>query len=426
MAGEVRRRRKAWFVRVYAGRDASGRRRWATRTIHGGRRDAEKVLHALLNAKAEQRLALPENITVAAFLEKWLQDHAEAVAPTTHDGYCMIVRTHLIPALGHVRLDRLTPAMIQECLRQQGHGNGRRALSASTRRKHFAVLHRALRAAVRRGVLAANPCDRADAPRPSRFEAKVWDAEQTQVFLGEAKRTSRYYRLYLAAVLTGARQGELLGLRWEDFDATFGRATIRQTLYRLGGRLLLKPPKTDTSRRTLPLPPVLVNELLALRDAQAARRRMIGDCPAGLACRVAACAHWHDFGLIFCQPNGKPLHAHNMVRDFRRVARLDGLRAASRANGTPEEALPKGLPRIRFHDLRHGVGTHLGKLGVPVKVIQEYLGHASPQFTLATYVHTFPAMKEDAAARLAEWLLGARSEEREESSVTRSRKPEGA
>ncbi len=234
----------------------------------------------------------------------------------------------------------------------------------------------------------------------------MWDAEQTQVFLGEAKRRSRYYRLHLAAVLTGARQGELLGLRWEDFDATFGRATIQQTLYRLGGRLLLKPPKTDKSRRTLPLPPVLVGELRALRAEQEERRRTIGDCPAGIACRVAACAHWHDFGLIFCQPNGKPLHAHNMVRDFRRVARLDGLRAASRAKGTPEEALPKSLPRVRFHDLRHGVGAHLGKLGVPVKVIQEYLGHSSPAFTLSTYVHTFPAMKEDAAARLAEWLLG--------------------
>lgn len=275
---------------------------------------------------------------------------------------------------------------------------------------HRTVLREALAHAVKWGLLSKNPADLTDAPRVVRREMRVWDEEQARVFLGEAKRTSPYYRLYLAAVLTGARQGELLGLRWEGFDATFGRLAIQRTLYRLGGRLLIKEPKTAKARRTIPLPQVLVAELGVLRAEQAERRRMTSDCASGLACRVAACAHWHPFGLIFCQPNGKPLHAHNVAqRDFRRVLSLDRLRAESRAKGTPEEALPRPLPRVRFHDLRHLCATLLLSQGVHPKVVQERLGHASISMTLDTYSHVVPGLQEEAVDRLESRLFGGRS-----------------
>lgn len=156
---------------------------------------------------------------------------------------------------------------------------------------HRSVLREALAHAVKWSLLSKNPADLTDAPRVVRREMRVWDEEQARVFLGEAKRRSPYYRLYLAAVLTGARQGELLGLRWEGFDATFSRLAIQRTLYRLGGRLLVKEPKTAKARRTIPLPQVLVEALQALRAEQEERRRTIGGCPSGLACRKAARAH---------------------------------------------------------------------------------------------------------------------------------------
>jgi integrase len=206
----------------------------------------------------------------------------------------------------------------------------------------------------------------------------VWDEEQVRLFLAEAKRSSSYYALYLAAVLTGMRQGELLALRWKDVD--FGRAvaSIQQTFYRLDGKFVFREPKTNRARRTVALPPVLVEELLRHRAGQAGQRDLCGP-------------EYNDHGLIFCQPNGRPLHAHNVVeRDFKRLIRKTG------------------LPPIRFHDLRHSHATHLLRAGVHPKVVQERLGHSTPAFTLAVYSHVLPGIQEKGARLVAARLLGNR------------------
>jgi integrase len=140
----------------------------------------------------------------------------------------------------------------------------------------------------------------------------------------------------------------------------------------------------------------LVTELQALRERQREQQRRLGD-------------RHHDYGLVFCQPNGKPLHAHNIVRrDFRRVLALEGLRDEMRKQGVREEALPKGLPRIRFHDLRHSFATrHLAR-GVHPKVVAGLLGHASVQVTLDTYSAVIPALAEEAVYGMAaEVVTGA-------------------
>jgi integrase len=430
MPGQViRRGKEVWLVRVYAGTDGSGKRRWVNRTVHGPRRDAEKVRRALLTAKDEHRLVMPESITVGAFLERWIRDYGPAVRATTLDGYGLIVRKHLTPALGHVRLDRLTPMHIQQYLtsKQTPHPSATagadaqasqetagasdpprqrtKPLSPSTARKHAAVLHKALRQAVRWGVLAANPCDRVDVPRPARFEARVWDEERVRLFLAEARRFSPHYRLYLAAILTGMRQGELLGLRWCDVDLALGMVSVRQTFYRLSGdkregrkgQMLFKEPKTRQSRRTISLPTVLVEELRHLRAEQQEHRHLLG-------------ADYHDYDLVFCQPNGNPLHAHNVAqRDFRRVYRLERLRAKLLKEGIAKEALPKPLPTIRFHDLRHGHASWLLAQGENIKVVQERLGHSTPAFTLTAYSHVLPGVHEQAAARLEARLFGEKT-----------------
>jgi len=402
MAGQVIQRDKERFVvRVFLGRNG-GKRKYLNKTVHGRRRDAERVLRDLLAARDRGDLLTPSRVPLGDFLRRWLADYAAgAVAETTLASYAATVRVHLAPALGGVPLRNVSAQAIQRYIGQKLQAG----LSAKTVRYHRTILREALAHAVKWGLLQKNPADPTDAPRVVRREMRVWDEEQARVFLGEAKRQSPYYRLYLAAILTGARQGELLGLRWEGFDATFDRLAIQRTLYRLGGRLLLKEPKTAKARRTIPLPQSLVEALGALRAEQEERRRMIGDCTVGLACRVAACAHWHDFGLIFCQPNGKPLHAHNVAqRDFRRVLSLDGLRRELRAKGVPEEALPKPLPRVRFHDLRHLCATLLLSQGVHPKVAQELLGHSTVSMTLDTYSHVAPALAVE-ATRLLEARL---------------------
>jgi integrase len=217
---------------------------------------------------------------------------------------------------------------------------------------------------------------------------QVWDEEQVRLFLAQAQRFSPYYPLYLAALTTGMRQGELLGLRWQDLNLALGTASVQQTLYRLAGRCLFKAPKTALSRRTIALAPILVQVLRDLRSQHEDRRQLLGH-------------QYVDHGLVFCQDNGKPLHANNMTRrDFVRVLSLTDLRAELLKKGVPEESLPRPLPRIRFHDLRHCHATLLLQQGVHPKIVQERLGHSTSAFTLQVYSHVMPGMQEQAVQAL--------------------------
>ncbi len=296
----------------------------------------------------------------------------------------MIVRKHILPTLGHIPLTALSPQAVQGYFssRLQGKKDERgrwvqRPLSPTTVRHHGMLLHEALRHAVRWGLRASNPTDMVDMPRNRQTEMRVLDEEQVRLFLAEAKRYSPYYRLYLAALMTGMRQGELLGQRWRDLNLSLGTASVQQIFYRLGRQQLFKEPKSAKARRTVALPSVLVEELRALRKEQDERRGLLGDL-------------YQDQGLVFCQANGKPLHANDIRRgDFRKVLNRPG------------------LPQIRFHDLRHCHATLLLQQGANPKVVQERLGHSTPAFTLAIYGHVLPGMQEEAARTLEGRLFGS-------------------
>ena len=372
MRGQIRKRGKSWAVVVYLGREQhSGRkiRKWYT---HATRQAAEAHLVQLLAQLQAGGGLPPSRLRTGEYLEQWLRDYAVgALAPSTFVSYQRIGRRHPGPSLGHVPLGRLTAQAVQGYLSR----TPARGLSSTTALYHYRVLHEALRHAVRWGLLTRSPMDFVDPPRRRQVQMRVWDEEQVRLFLAEAKRSSPHYPLYLAAILTGMRQGELLGLRWRDVDLTIGVASIQQTFYRLGGKLVFRQPKTAKARRTVDLPPALTEELLRLRNRQVELHQYLG-------CE-------RDLDLVFCQPNGNPLHAHNLVnRDFRMVTK--------RAS----------LPRIRFHDLRHSHATHLLRAGIHPKVVQERLGHSTPAFTLAVYSHVLPGIQAEAARLVASRLLG--------------------
>lgn len=254
---------------------------------------------------------------------------------------------------------------------------------------------------MRWNLVARNVCDLAEKPKRDSKEMKTWDEEPVQMFLAEAKRSSPYYPLYLAAICTGCRIGEFAGLRWQDVDLTMGTMRVQQTLYRLGGRIVFGSPKSKKSRRTIPLLPALHE---ALRTLKAECQRLRQEFGSG----------YHVLGehgpVVFCQPDGKPLHVKNIVRwDFRRVLELRALRADLRAKGVAEDMLPKPLPRIRFHDLRHTTATHLLEHGENPKAVSELLGHSSVAFTMDVYGHVLPGRQAQMMARLQERLLGVKS-----------------
>ncbi len=395
----VKRGPKSWAVKVYLGRDpqtGKDRQKWFS---YRRREDAEKHLAQLLTQIHGGATIAITRQRVAEYLEDWRRGHEPHVAPTTAVSYRDTIRKHLAPVFGHVPLPRLSPQAIRDYITQKLAAG----LSETTVRYHVFVLHEALQQAVRDGLLARNPCDLVQAPRKLRPQMQVLDEEQVRLFLAEAKRSSPHYRLYLAALTTGMRQGELLGLRWRDLELTLGVASIQQTFYRLGGskrdgrptQQLFKAPKTDRARRPVALPSMLVEELRVLRTEQQEQRRLFGS-------EYAA-----DLDLVFCQPNGKPLHGHNVTRrDLQRVLELRGMREEARSRGVPENALPKGLPRIRFHDLRHCHATLLLQQGVHPKVVQERLGHSTISMTLDTYSHVVPGMQEQAVQNLQSRLFG--------------------
>jgi integrase len=392
MRGQIRKRGKSWTVIVYVGRDAETgkeRRKWYA---HKTRREAEAHLAQLVTHLHGGGTLPNTKILLGDYLDSWLRDHAEIknLAAATRRNYRDTLRVHLQPALGHLPLARLSPQDVSRCLGD----TLRKGLSPTSAQYHFGLLHEALSHAVRKGLIGRNPCDMVDRPRRAEVESRVLDEEQTRIFLAEARRVVPHlYRLFLSAVLTGMRQGELLGLRWQDVDFTLGVANLQQTFYRLGKQQVWKQPKTTTGRRTVALPPVLVEELRAGRDEQAALRREFG-------------SGYHDHGLVFCQVDGKPLHGRNITkRVLRRVLNLQGLRKALRKQGVAEENLPKPLPAVTFHGLRHSHATHLLRQGVNAKIVAERLGHSTPAFTLARYSHVLPGMQEEAARLVATRLL---------------------
>jgi len=393
-------RRKSWSVKVYVGRDPqTGIKRYKWFSFPT-RREAEARLSQML-AQLHGGGTIPTTkLTVAEYLEEWLQKYAASnVRETSLKSYRDIVRQHLTPALGSIPLRRLSPLDAQGYYTNKLNGGDaatkQQTLSPSTVRKHHAVLHVALENAVQWGLLAANVCDRVKPPpKRRRKEPQGWDEEQTAMFLGEAKRSSRYYCLFLMHVTTGVRPGEALGIRWPDVDLTLGTITIRQKFYRLGGskrdgeptKLLFGPPKTDKGRRTIDIPPELVEELRHLKAAQDALRKEFG---------AQYCNLGEHGPLVFCQADGRPLNWENIARrDFRHIVK--------RVN----------LPMIRPYDFgRHGHAAWMYKHDVHPKTISERLGHSSVAFTMDTYGHLDKGMQAQVATKLQAWLSAEKAPE---------------
>lgn len=214
----------------------------------------------------------------------------------------------------------------------------------------------ALEHAVRRGLIARNPVDQTDPPTRDTKPATTLIPEQLQTYLEDAKQTApiRLWALYWTMAGTGMRFGEALGLRDADVDLEQSVVSVRQTLKQSGG---FGTPKTERSRRTITLPVEVVDALRQLRHWKREQKLRLGP-------------KFKDFGLVFCLPNGKPLHQGNVRRrDFYpRFVRL-------------------GLPKIRLHDLRHTHGTQLIAAGVDPRTVSDRLGHSSPAFTMSVYVH---------------------------------------
>lgn len=379
MRGHIRQRGKeSWGVTIYLGME-NGKRKYRSFTVHGTKKDAERELRRVLRELDTGSYVEPSKLTVEQYLERWLSDYASLhVSGRTLERYQGIIRAHLIPGLGKRPLSKLQPLDIQkhyaESLRD-GRKDGKGGLSAQTVLHHHRVLHEALEQAVKWQLLARNPADAVEPPRPRRQEMQVLDEAQAAMLL-KATRESPLYIPILLALTTGMRRGEILGLRWKDVDLNRGVLAVRRAAEVSGRKVSYKEPKTARSRRVVTLLGLTVDELRRHKREQAENKLFYG--PA-----------YEDHGLVCCHDDGRPFHPDRVSYNFAAlIRRLD-------------------LPRIRFHDLRHTHATLLLAQGVHPKVVSERLGHSTIGLTMDTYSHVLPVLQEEAASKLDSTLRDA-------------------
>lgn len=388
--GSIYRRKDGrWAGAVTTGYDAMGRPK--RRTVYGRtRQEVAEKLTELLAKHQRGILTDPTAETVGEYLERWIRDVLKHSArPLTVETYTNRIRKHVIPEVGHLKLSRLTPAHLQ-ALYSKKLDEG---LAPATVQYIHAVLHRALGQAVKWNLLARNICDAVSRPNNPRKAMRVLDAEQAARLL-EAAREERLYALYVLAITTGLRFGELLGLSWDAVNLEEGRIHVYQQLQwvkqeteSVGARQrpVLAEPKSARGRRTVQLPAMAIEALRAHRRMQAQERLTIGPGWGG------DCREWN---LVFTTEVGTPLNQSNIRnRSFYPLL---------------EKA---GLPRIRFHDLRHSAATILLQAGEHPKIVQEMLGHSSISLTLDTYSHVVPTMQKQAAARMQDILTTAQKKQ---------------
>ncbi len=303
--------------------------------------------------------------TVGQFMVQWLEDVARPkLRPSTLKSYESYVRVHIIPTLGHHRLTKLTPQHIQTFL------NAKSAAGLSPRTVQYirAILRRALGQAVKWGLVGRNVAALVDPPRSVRKPVEPLSADQARAFIATTAG-DRLGPLFHVAIASGLRQGELFGLRWQDVDLNAGTLTVRHAMQRVNGKPTFVEPKTALSQRTVTLPASAVAALRAQRTCQIENRLLAG-------------SRWQDWGLVFCSSIGTPLEPSNVGHRLHKLL---------------EEA---GLPRQRFHDLRHCAASLLLAGGVAPRTIMGILGHSQIGLTMNTYAHLSPTLERDAAAAL--------------------------
>jgi integrase len=376
MKGHIRQRSAgSWEIRYDFGTDpATGKRRIATSTVRGDRKDAEKELRRLLRTLDVGEHVDPSRLSVRQWLEQWLETVRAEVSPKTHERYGEIVRNFLIPAFGNVALTKLVPAQIQAAYNTWAAG-GRRdgkpgGLSPQTRRHIHRILRTALSRAVEQQVLARNPADvfKKRLPKVERPALLTLTADQSARLL-EAIAHSRVYWPVLLALSTGMRRGEILAVRWKNVDLERGTLRVMESLEQTKAGLRFKAPKSGR-HRAITLPAYAIEELRRLKRQQAEGLLALGVRQTGDT-------------LLCSRSDGEPHSPLSLTYEFARfMGRL------------------KDLPRVRFHDLRHSHATQLLASGVHPKIASERLGHASVGITLDLYSHVTDTMQSDAALKL--------------------------
>lgn len=373
--GSIRKRKDGrWEGRYTAGRDPTTGKPIYKNVLGKTQAETKEKLKKAIERTKELDVGKAGKYTVGQWMDVWFENYAKVkVRPSSHQTYHGYIENHIKPNIGSVPLTKLISLDLQK-LYKDLLKSGRvkrteskaqpKGLSAKTVRNIHQIISSALQLAKEQKLILDNPAEGCALPKQEHREMKVLPAEQLNSFLREAKE-SGVFELYYTELATGLRRGELLGLKWEDIDLETGSLRVRRQIARINKEVVEAPLKTKNAYRTLALSADAV-------DVLKEQRKKVGNSP------------W-----VFPSPTGGPISPDSVLHMLHRILKR------------------AGLPKVRFHDLRHTFATLALQNGVDIKTVSGMLGHYSAGFTLDTYTHVTTSAQKEAAKTMGNILSAA-------------------
>lgn len=365
MKGSVTKRGSTWSYIVDIGKDpVTGKRQQKTKGGFKKKKDAEAALLQILKELEENEYIQQSNQLFSSYIDEWFEHYAKRVKETTAFSRKHTVEKHLKREnpFQHKPLSKITSKDIDTLYNiklDEGY-------STNTIRKIHQMLHQALEQAVNWNMIKSNPVSKVTPPSIKTKDIKIWSFDEVHTFLAESRK-SRHYIMFLLAIYTGMRKGEILGLKWSDID--FEKKVIkvvRSVSLITGVGYIFTTPKTKKSIRQVPIPDFLIDELLAHKKTQEEWKAQSGE-------------QFQELDLVISTKNGSIQDPRNVLREMRKICKN------------------AKVTNIRFHDIRHTHASILIAEGVDIVKVASRLGHTNPRITLEIYAHLMPNEDNDVA-----------------------------
>ncbi|MDP4120150.1 MAG: site-specific integrase [Bacillota bacterium] len=368
-----------WEARYTAGVDP-GTGKQVQKSVSGKtQKEVREKLQAVSVTLNEGTYTEPSKLTVSAWLDIWLSEYTGELKTLSLSTYTGHINNHIKPELGAVKLQALSTSQVQKLYNKLQKGSdSEEPIAPKTIKNIHGVLHKALAQAAELGYIKYNPAGPCKLPRIVKTEVKPLEEKQIALFL-QAISGHTYERLYIVDLFTGLRQGEILGLTWDNVNFQAGTIHICKQLIHekaKGGRYIFGTLKNDKTRLITPAPSVM-RVLQEQKQIQTEWQLKAGPL-------------WNDTGLVFTSEFGGHLCHVTVYKQFKRIAKNIG------------------IPSARFHDLRHTYAVAALQSGDDVKTVQETLGHHTAAFTLDVYGHVSERMKKESAERMEQFIKGVR------------------
>lgn len=383
MTGSLQIKNDKYYIVLNSHVNGKRKQKWVKTDlpVKGNKRKAELLLRQTIQQYEQQQGIIPSDVTFAAYVRIWLTHVKRRVDEVTYQGYESLACSHILPYFdaSRLKLQQVTRQVLQDYLDEKaahGRKDGKGGLSPRSLRLHKNILYQTLTEAVKAGLLPANPCEYVDLPSVPRHEAHFYTAEQLQVLL-EAIQDDPLYPLVKITAIYGLRRSELLGLQWDSVDFDRGTLTIRHTVSKVTAAVEKDKAKNASSYRSFPLLPEARDIFLQALADQSANHRLFGKA-------------YQENPYVFKWPDGRPFPPDYITHHFARLLQKHG------------------LPRIRFHELRHSCASLLLSHGFTLKDVQEWLGHSDIKMTANVYGHLDVARKQSIADEMSALLSGRR------------------